>query len=151
MYLHCWQLSTASTSASPFLQISMTSSEPKAQTSTKQPLILGVRMNLTCFQQILLFSLMITNSGLGEFRELLHIQLKLHDLVDLDEIPSPAFSSNWTGTTIPISPHRAATASLHLPLHLPCHLHYKPLPFMCQGLYTIQDMGVLSLFTEKMM
>lgn len=72
----------------------MTSSEPKAQISTKQPLILGVRMNLTCFQQIPLFPLMITNSGLGEFRELLNIQLKLHDLVDLDEIPSPAFSSN---------------------------------------------------------
>lgn len=33
---------------------------------------------------------MITNSGLGEFRELLYIQLKPHDLVDLDQIPSPS-------------------------------------------------------------
>lgn len=67
-----------------FLQISMTSSEPQAQISTKQFLILGMKMNLTCFQQTPLFPLMITNSGLGEFKELLHIQFKLHDLADLD-------------------------------------------------------------------
>lgn len=46
-------------------------------------------MNLTFFQTPL-FPLLITSSGLGEFRELLHIQLKLHDLVDLDQIPSPS-------------------------------------------------------------
>lgn len=84
-------------------------------------------MNLTCFQQTPLFPLMITNSGLGKFRELLHIHLKLHDLVDLDQVPSPSLLFKLNRHNCSNLPSQSSHwHPLHLPYHLLCYLHYNP-------------------------
>lgn len=68
----------------------MTSSEPKAQISIKQPLLLGVKRNLTCFQQIPCFLSWSLILDWKDSENCCTFQLKLHDLVDLDQLPSPS-------------------------------------------------------------
>lgn len=68
---------------------------------------------------------MITSFWFGGFKDQLHIHLNhhLHDLINLDRIPSPpAFSSKWRGTVILVSPRKAATSPPYLPITFLCPL-----------------------------
>lgn len=90
MYLHRWQLSTASTSTSHIFTDQHDQFWAKGSNQHQAAPAIGGEEEPHLFSTDPLFPLMITNSGLEGFRELLHIQLKLHDLVDLDQLPSPS-------------------------------------------------------------
>lgn len=90
MYLHRWQLSTASTSTSHIFTDQHDQFWAKGSNQHQAAPAIGGEEEPHLFSTDPLFPLMITNSGLEGFRELLHIQLKLHDLVDLEQLPSPS-------------------------------------------------------------